>query len=397
VLSAPSAIIDSVEERRARKRRHDTAVRRRRVGLGVVALLAFLLGVVLGAGGGGKDAPSGGGSGAATAAPAKARAAVDRLTLEQQVGRMVILRFDGTQPPGYVRRVLHEGRAAGVILFRDNVVSPGQLSRLTASLREAMPDAIVCADQEGGEVRTLSWAGPDVSAGEQLAAHSVHDDARTAARYMKATGVNVTLAPVADVPSVAGAALASRAFATDPAAVAAAVTDAIAGWHDEGVATTAKHFPGLGGATVNTDDGPATVARTRTELDADLEPFRAAIAAGTEFVMVGHATYPALDGLHIASQSPAIVDGLLRGRLGFKGVVMTDSLEAAAVQPTGDVAQAAVASAQAGVDVILTTGRGSYIHVYRALLARAERDPRFRARMRASAASVLAAQSSLHG
>jgi beta-glucosidase-like glycosyl hydrolase len=76
---------------------------------------------------------------------------------------------------------------------------------------------------------------------------------------------------------------------------------------------------------------------------------------------------------------------------------MTDSLEAAAVRPTGDVAHAAVASARAGVDVILTTGRGSYIHVYRALLARAERDPRFRERVRASAARVLAAQSSLHG
>ena len=113
--------------------------------------------------------------------------------------------------------------------------------------------------------------------------------------------------------------------------------------------------------------------------------------------MVGHATYPALDGLHIASQSPAIVDGLLRRRLGFKGVIMTDSLEAAAVQPTGDVAQAAVASALAGVDVILTTGRGSYIHVYRALLARAKRDPRFRERVRVSAARVVAAQSSLHG
>ena len=95
--------------------------------------------------------------------------------------------------------------------------------------------------------------------------------------------------------------------------------------------------------------------------------------------MAGHATYPALDGLHIASQSPAIVDGLLRRELGFKGVVMTDSLEAAAVQATGDVEEAAVASAEAGVDVILTTGRGSYIRVYRALLARAKADRAFRA------------------
>jgi beta-N-acetylhexosaminidase len=209
--------------------------------------------------------------------------------------------------------------------------------------------------------------------------------------------VTVTLAPVADVPTVGGAALAGRAFSSDPDAAAAAVTDSIRGWHEGGVATTVKHFPGLGGATVNTDDGPSKIARTRGELERDLVPFRAAIAAGTEFVMAGHATYPALDGLHIASQSPAIIDGLLRRELGFDGVVMTDSLEAAAVQDVADVEEAAVASAEAGVDVILTTGRGSYIRVYRALLARAKADPGFRARVRESAARVLAAQSSRDG
>ena len=388
--------VDSDERTRRRRRRE--AVRRRRTRLAVAALVAFVAGVALGAAG--DDAPeTRGPASAAEPAEEKAReaaAAVDRLLLEQQVGRMVILRFVGTQPPGYVRRVLREGRAAGVILFRDNVVSPGQMRRLTGTVQDAMPGAIVCADQEGGEVRTLSWAGPEGAAPDQAAGGTVHADALSAARELKAAGVNVTLAPVADMPSVDGAALAGRAFARSPA-VSDRVAEAIDGWHDGGVATTAKHFPGLGGATVNTDDGPATIKRSRSELDVDLAPFRAAIAAGTEFVMAGHATYPALDGLHIASQSPAIIDGLLRRELGFKGVVMTDSLEAAAVQATGDVEEAAVASAEAGVDVILTTGRGSYIHVYRALLARAKADRGFRARVRAAAARVLAAQSSMDG
>jgi beta-N-acetylhexosaminidase len=225
----------------------------------------------------------------------------------------------------------------------------------------------------------------------------VHADAVDAGRALHAVGVTTTLAPVADVPSVDGAALAGRAFSRDPKTTADAVADAVEGWHDGGVSTTVKHFPGLGGATVNTDDGPSTIARTPQQLEADLAPFRAAIAAGTEFVMASHATYPALDGLHIASQSPAIIDGLLRRDLGFQGVVMTDSLEAAAVQATGDIEQAAVASIGAGVDLILTTGRGSYIHVYRALLARAKADPRFRARVRTAAARVAAAQSSLNG
>jgi beta-N-acetylhexosaminidase len=381
-------MIDSVDaDQRVRRRRRRDAVRRRRLRLGVAALVAFVAGAVLGAGGGG-DEPGRGRPAAASEPAQQARAAVDRLSLEQQVGHMVILRFEGTQPPGYVRRAVRQGRVAGVILFRDNVVSPGQMRQLT----RALPGAIVCVDQEGGDVRTLSWAAPAGTAAEQEAAGTVREDARSGARDLKAAGVNVTLAPVADVPSVDGAALAGRAFSSDPEDAARAVTEAIEGWHDGGVATTVKHFPGLGGATVNTDDGPATIKRSEAGLEADVAPFKAAIAAGTEYVMTGHATYPALDGLHIASQSPAIIDGLLRHDLGFDGVVMTDSLEAAAVQAVGDVEEAAVASAQAGVDLILTTGRGSYIHVYRALLAKARQDPEFRRRVRASAARVLAAQ-----
>jgi beta-N-acetylhexosaminidase len=370
------------------------AVRRRRLRVAAAALAAFVVGAVIGAGAGEGDEPPAAKrpAGATTPDPAP-QTAVEKLSLEQQVGHMVILRFAGTTAPGYVRRALREGRAAGVILFADNVVSPGQMRTLTRTLRAP----IVCVDQEGGEIRILPWADPERSAPEQAAAGTVRADATAAGEDLRDAGVSVTLAPVADVPSVDGAALAGRAFASDPDAAADAIGDAIAGWHDAGVATTVKHFPGLGGATVNTDDGPSTIKRSRAELESDLAPFRAAIEAGTEFVMASHATYPALDGLHIASQSPAVIDGLLRDELGYDGVVMTDSLEAAAVQAVSDVEEAAVASAKAGVDVILTTGRGSYIRVYRALLAEAKADRQFRARVRASAARVLAAQSSMDG
>jgi beta-N-acetylhexosaminidase len=377
-------------------------VRRRRQRLVVAALAAFAVGVAVGAasGGGGEEpAPRPAGEAPGQEDDARPKVPVDRLTLAQQVGRMVILRFAGTSAPGYVRRVLRERRAAGAILFRDNVIDPGQLSRLTAQLRDASPglEPLICVDQEGGEIRIVPWAPPERSAPEQAAGGSEREDAAAAGRALRDAGIGVTLAPVADVPSVDGAALAGRAFSTDPAEAAAAVAESVRGWHDGGVATTAKHFPGLGGATVNTDDGPATIARTRAELDADLEPFRAAIDADTEFVMAGHAVYPALDPDRIASQSQAVIDGLLRDELGYDGVVMTDSLEAAAVRAVADVEEAALASARAGVDVILTTGRGSYIRVFRALLAEAREDPEFRRRVRVSAARVLAAQSSRDG
>ena len=123
---------------------------------------------------------------------------------------------------------------------------------------------------------------------------------------LRGLGITVSLAPVADVPTVTDAALGGRAFASDPRDAEAALRDAVAGWRAGGVAATVKHFPGLGGATVNTDDGPATIDRSRAQLEAvDLPPFAAAIDAGVPLVMVGHARYPALDRDRIASQSRA--------------------------------------------------------------------------------------------
>jgi beta-N-acetylhexosaminidase len=356
------------------------------------AALAFLAGLALGADGEEPEPAPPAPEGVEPAPEEPSMPAVDRLSLEQQVGRMVILRFAGTEPPEYVQRALREGRTAGAVLFRDNVADPAQLRQLTRALRRSSPriEPLICVDQEGGAIRILPWAEPERSAPEQQAWGTVREDSEAAARDLRAAGVSVTLAPVADVPTVEGAATAERAFTTDPDAAAAAVAESVGGWHEGGVATTVKHFPGLGGATVNTDEGPAVIERTREQLDDDLMPFVTAIGVQTEFVMVGHATYPALDEENIA-------DGLLREELGFEGVAMTDSLEAAAVQAVSDVEEAAEASARAGIDVILTTGQGSFTRVYRALLAAAQRDPAFRERVRASAARVLAAQSSRDG
>ena len=111
-----------------------------------------------------------------------------------------------------------------------------------------------------------------------------------------ALGITVNLTPVADVPSVRSAAIASRSFSRDPALVSASVLAAVRGWQAGGVAATAKHFPGIGGAVANTDDAVVRIPRSRAELEqVDLAPFRAAVAAGVRLVMVGHARYPALD------------------------------------------------------------------------------------------------------
>ncbi|MGI8479948.1 MAG: glycoside hydrolase family 3 N-terminal domain-containing protein [Gaiellaceae bacterium] len=321
----------------------------------------------------------------------------DKLPLSSQVGRLVVLRFAGTSAPAYVRDILREGRAAGAILFRDNVIGPAQTEALTSQLRRgAQSTPLICVDQEGGEIRILRWLEPARSAPQQGAAGTERVDARAAARGLRAVGINVSLAPVADVPSVPGAALSRRAFSTDFDTTADSVAEAVRGWRDGGVAATVKHFPGLGGARANTDDASVTISRGAARLRRlDLKPFRRAIQAGVPLVMVGHAVYPAVDRARIASQSKAVIGGLLRSELGFRGVVITDSTEAAAVQAVSPPPQAAVRNVRAGVDIVLTTGRGSYIRVYRRLLAEARRDPAFRASVRGSAARVLALQRAL--
>jgi beta-N-acetylhexosaminidase len=371
-------------------------IHRRRRNLLAGALAAFALGLAAGAMSE-DDGDAGDPAARAGAAPVRDRparpetAAVDRLTLRQQVGQLILLRFAGTTAPVYVREVLRERRAAGAILFRDNVADAGQLRALTGSLRSAGGRPIVTLDQEGGEIRIVSWAPPAAPAPQQHAAGSVRTDAEAAATALRRLGITVSLAPVGDVPSVEGAALGGRAFSTEPDAVSESMAEAVRGWRAGGVAATAKHFPGLGGATVNTDDGPATVARSRAQLAAtDLPPFAAAIEAGVPLVMVGHARYPALDQDHIASQSQPIVGGLLRERMGFRGVIVTDSMEAQASLATGDIATVSERAVRAGADLLLLTGRGSYAPVYQHLLALARESPAFRARVRESAARVLA-------
>jgi beta-N-acetylhexosaminidase len=148
------------------------------------------------------------------------------------------------------------------------------------------------------------------------------------------------------------------------------------------LAATAKHFPGLGRAEVNTDDGSATAT-------ADLAPFRAAVEEDVPLVMLAHAVYPALDTRRIASQSPPIATRLLRRGLGYDGVVITDSIEAQAVLDRSNVAVAAERSVRAGADLILTTGSASWNDIYPRLLKLARRSPSFRERVRLSAARVL--------
>jgi beta-N-acetylhexosaminidase len=363
--------------------------RRRRLALVVAAALALVAGVAVGAGNDGPQPRHTAPRATATATPPPVKEA-RKLSLRRQVGQLVVMRFAGAGPPAYVPEALKAGRAAGVILFKDNIASKPALTRLTARLqRAAGGSALVATDQEGGEIRNLTWAAP--AAGQAAAAtpERARADARAAAHDLRAAGVNVNLAPVADVAS--GPVMRGRSFPGDAEQVAALTRAAVEGYRGTRVAATAKHFPGLGAATENTDDAPVSLTRTPEQLlGEDLPPFRAAIAARVPLVMASHAVYPSLDPDAIASQSSYVLQRLLRQRLGFRGVIVTDSIEAKAVTERSGPAVAGVRSVRAGADLVLTTGPGSHLRVLRALLAEARRSPAFRRRVEESAARVLA-------
>lgn len=368
--------------------------RRRLVTLCVAALAALVAGIVAGAASDGAKRPPGAAS--AAKPPARAVAEAKGLPLRRQIGEILMIAFPGTTPPGYVERALRQGRASGVILFRANVPSPPVARALTRRVqRAARRRALIATDQEGGPIRILGWAAPRASQGATLTPVEAKRQAAAAAAGLRAAGVNVNLAPVADVGG-ARSVMKGRAFPGAAADVAALTRAAVSGYRGTKVAPTLKHFPGLGAAVTNTDDGPVTISSPAPALAArDLLPFEAGIGAGAPIVMASHALFTGLDRSNIASQSKPILTTLLRGRLGFEGVVITDSMEADAVLERSSIELASLRSVSAGADLLLLTGPGSFPRVSSQLLAAARRSAKLRARIAEAAARVIALKRAL--
>ncbi len=368
--------------------RRAVAARRRGHALAAGAALAFALGAVLGSPA--AQGPERGSAGVAAALAATGTPPPARLPVRQLAGQAIVLSFSGPTLPRYVRDILRQGRAAGVILFGDNVRSPGQLRALTGAVQRAAGGrALVMTDQEGGAVRIVRFAAPATGQRRLRDPTRAAAAARAAARDLHALGINVDLAPVVDAPGAGRSALRARAYAGSPGAVGAQAAAAVRAFTRGRVAATAKHYPGLGSAAANTDDAPVTIAASRGRLFArDVAPFRAAIAADVPLIMVGHARYPSWDRRDIASQSRPILGPLLRRTLGYRGAVVTDSLEARAVLARSSVQTAALRSLRAGADLALLTGPGSYPIVYRRLLREAGASAAFRARLADAAARV---------
>ena len=328
---------------------------------------------------------------------ARASGAAPALTLRQAVGQHMIFAYDGLTPPAALQRRIARGEAAGVIIFARNVRSAGQLRaamrRLQAIRRPAGLRAplIVMADQEGGPVRRIPGA-PTRAAADVGSTAQARADGEGAARTLRAAGVNMDLAPVADIGRP-GAALTRerRTYGRSPGLVASRAGAFAAGLRRGGVRATAKHFPGFGAATINTDNAAQRIdTPLQTLRSTDLPPFARLIDDGVDAVMLSTAVYPALDD-RPAAFSRQWVTGELRERLGFEGVAITDDLGTPAVAAFGSNRARAVLAVEAGVDLpLFSSGYRAGAQAAEGLLAAAGDGRLDATALRAQARRVLA-------
>ena len=295
------------------------------------------------------------------------------LSPAQQVGQRVIWSYPGLTPPQALLDAIRAGVVGGVIFFGENInrTDRGQIQAVTAELAQAQADSgigyplLLMTDQEGGIVQRLPGA-PGISEKQIGASADPVGTARSAgtgaAQNLLDAGMNCNLAPVLDVFRQAGNFddQFGRSYSMDPVVCGECGAASIAVQQGLGVVTTAKHYPGLGAATraQNTDLGPVVLDVSLSDLRGiDELPFRYAVDADVDMVMTSWATYPALDADLPSGLSPRTVHGELRGRLKFRGVTITDAIEAGALQEFGDTGQRAVAAAAAGMDIVLCSAR----------------------------------------
>jgi beta-N-acetylhexosaminidase len=301
----------------------------------------------------------------------------NRLSLAQQVAQLFLVNLDGTDV-GAVGAVGAENWG-GVVLTSANFVTDGQIGALAADVTSTAQSAgavppLIGATQEGGPETAFPDLPPEpepvIGASGQPAVAQAQ--ALIAGKRLRDLGVNMTLAPLADVDTTAGA-LSGRLFSTDPSMVARFAAAAVAGYRTAGIISAVGHFPGSGGASADPDQMTATVGGSLAQLEGrDLVPF-AVVAPQTPVIVMSNASYVAFDGVTPASLLPAAVT-LLRHSYGFGGVVMSDDLDATLNATGSDPGTVALEALRAGDDLLYITGPPSeHMAAVSAVIAAAKR------------------------
>ena len=292
-------------------------------------------------------------------------------TLREQIGQMLLFGWNGDSederldPGPHALTLIDELAAGGVILMGRNAKGADRLRNTIAALQArhaalGRPPLFMAVDQEGGRVQRLG--APDFTVippageiGDQGDPQIAYDWAALTARELRDVGINWDFAPVLDVNNnPANPVIGRRSYSDNPAAAAEMGVATIRGFQENGVFACAKHFPGHGDTDVDSHHALPVIKHSRDRLDAvELAPFRAAIEADVAAIMTAHIVFPSLDPDRPATLSPAVLGGLLRGELGFEGLVITDDLDMRGVADGWGAAEAAVLAVLAGADILL--------------------------------------------
>ncbi|MCW3791057.1 beta-N-acetylhexosaminidase [Paenibacillus sp. LS1] len=293
---------------------------------------------------------------------------LNNLTLEQKVGQLLMCGFHGQHADEQITRLIRDYHVGGVIYFRRNVQSVDQLTRLSEELQGIAAEAgelplMISVDQEGGMVARIDKEGVTQVPGNMALGATGNPEytlecARILGRELKSIGIDMNLAPVVDVNNNAlNPVIGVRSYGENAESVATHGAAAITGYQLQGIAATAKHFPGHGDTAVDSHLGMVTVPHNRNRLEQiELLPFRRAIEAGVDAIMTAHVIFPTIEPEPIpATLSRKVLTGLLREEMGFEGIIITDCLEMHAISKPYGVAEAAIRAVEAGADLILVS------------------------------------------
>ena len=295
-------------------------------------------------------------------------ATIARMSLPEKVGQLLMVSFYGSGDNSRIRSLITRDHVGNLVLVGTDAQNPAELAALTADLQgltrasnDGIP-ALIGVDQEGGDVESLLSGFTLFPNPMALGATGSQDLARQEGRAMgeemRAAGINLDLAPVLDVnTNPANPVIGLRSLGDRESLVSELGAAYIAGLHDAGILAVVKHFPGHGATSQDSHVVLPVDSRDRATIEAtDLPPFEAAIGSGVDAVLVAHVSYPALDPSSLpASLSPTIITGLLRGQLGWDGVVLSDDLGMRAVSADRTPGQLAIAAIGAGDDLLIYT------------------------------------------
>ncbi len=288
------------------------------------------------------------------------------LTLEEKAGQLLIVHFKGDAVNADALKLIAEGHVGGFIYYNwsNGLDSPEQVRILSRELQASSPIHLwICIDQEGGPVARLKQGFPPCPGNREIAQSGDPETAKQAAYnsgcLLRSVGINMNLAPVADVSlDPESSYMASRTFGDTPEIVTRFAQKALEGFHQAGIVAVLKHFPGYGSVQLDPHAALPITLHTRETLDAvDLFPFKQ-LADQTDAIMMAHILAPALDPIHCATLSQPIIEGILRSEMGFQGLVISDSIVMRGLlNSCGSLEEAAIQAINAGCDLLILGGK----------------------------------------